>query len=336
MSDIFISYKREDESRVSVLRDALNDAGLDVWWDREIAGGEKWRQRIQTELDAARCVLVVWSEASIGPAGDFVMDEANRAKHRGTLLQIRIDDVNLPLGFGEQQALDLLSWNGKAEGAGFQDVVAAAKALIDRKPIPAPKAPRRRKAALWGAVSIASVGTVAGLLGNLLPLLRTVCSAPGVSAACGALGVGGAPSAAEKALWSGRRPGDCQKLKTYLSEFPNGAYAQEAQARLLARKVEDKETWKTEQLHRNLVVRSTLEPFAGQAAARSDALARALKEAQRACAGLNQAEYRTLSARAAPTEWRCTERLGGHACGFDGEAICEVSARYLDRMETCP
>ena len=58
---------------------------MDVWWDKEIAGGDKWRQRILTELESAKCVLVVWSEASTAPAGDFVIDEANRAKRRGTL-----------------------------------------------------------------------------------------------------------------------------------------------------------------------------------------------------------------------------------------------------------
>src|SRR5258707_639270 len=127
MSDVFISYKREDEARVAVLEHALKGADLDVWWDQNIPGGERWRQRILTELESARCVLVVWSEASTGAAADFVIDEANRAKQRGALLQVRIDDVNLPLGFGEHQALNLIAWKGDVDDPRFQDVVGAVK-----------------------------------------------------------------------------------------------------------------------------------------------------------------------------------------------------------------
>lgn len=42
-----------------------------------------------------------------------------------TLLQIRIEDVALPLAFGEQQALDLVSWKGNEADPRFLDVLAA-------------------------------------------------------------------------------------------------------------------------------------------------------------------------------------------------------------------
>jgi hypothetical protein len=79
MSEIFISYKREDEARVGRLVKALQGAGfLSIWWDRGLAGGENWRSQIENELAAARCVIVVWTHQSGGPAGDFVRDEAGR------------------------------------------------------------------------------------------------------------------------------------------------------------------------------------------------------------------------------------------------------------------
>ena len=78
MSEIFISYKREDEVRVGRLAKALQDAGLSIWWDRSLAGGENWRSQIENELDAAKCVIVVWTYQSAGPAGDFVRDEAGQ------------------------------------------------------------------------------------------------------------------------------------------------------------------------------------------------------------------------------------------------------------------
>jgi len=112
MNEIFISYKREDEVRVGRLVRALETAGLSPWWDRGLAGGENWRSQIQNALDAAKCVIVVWTNQSVGPAGDFVRDEAMQAKRRGVLVPVMLDKVDPPLGFGEVQAIDLSHWKG--------------------------------------------------------------------------------------------------------------------------------------------------------------------------------------------------------------------------------
>ena len=112
MSDVFISYKREDEVRVGRLARALEKAGLDIWWDRGLPGGESWRTNIVNALDAARCVVVVWSHGSVGIEGAFVRDEATRAMSRGILVPVMIDRVAPPLGFGELQAIDLTHWRG--------------------------------------------------------------------------------------------------------------------------------------------------------------------------------------------------------------------------------
>ena len=85
-----------------------------------------------------------------------------------------------------------------------------------------------------------------------------------------------------------------------------------------------------------LVVRSALDPFPSERAARADALARAPKEAQESCVGYNQGDFRLVSARAEPQEWHCSQRHGGYACGFDGEAVCEFTVRSVDRIEKCP
>src|ERR1017187_1437365 len=315
MSDVFISYKREDEARVAVLRRALKQAGLDVWWDREIPGGDKWRRRILTQLESAKCVIVVWSQASTGPAADFVIDEANRAKQRGTLLPVRIENVGPPLGFGEQQALDLIAWDGDAADPRFQDVVAAAKAVIEGSPVPTPQGPRRRKAIAWGA-SISVLAAAVGFIVNLKDSSKIICNIAGVRMVCGELGIGGAPSRDEEAVWSGRRTGDCGALRLYLSKYPRGAYTGEAQARLAAATFETTETWTPEERRLPLVVRSAPHPLGSDQAARADALVRAAEEAHRACVGFDQAEFRLLSARAVPVEWRCTQQSGGHACGF--------------------
>ena len=110
MADVFVSYKAEDRRRIEPLVRALESDGLSVWWDAHIGGGDHWRETILKNLQSAPCVLVVWSKRSIGTEGEFVQDEATRAKRLGSYLPVCIDKVNPPLGFGEMQALTSPIW----------------------------------------------------------------------------------------------------------------------------------------------------------------------------------------------------------------------------------
>ena len=85
-TDVFVSYKAEDRARLRPLVAALEAEGFTVWWDTHIGGGAHWREDIQEHLDAAKCVIVVWSKRSVGIEGDFVRDEANRARKRGAYM----------------------------------------------------------------------------------------------------------------------------------------------------------------------------------------------------------------------------------------------------------
>ena len=136
MSDIFVSYKAEDRSRVAPLVGALEADGLSVWWDAHIGGGDEWRDSIAEHLDSAACVIVVWSKRSTGPEGHFVRDEATRALRRHIYLPVRIDKVEPPLGFGETQAIPLSSWKGDRSDPRYQSVLAAARAIVSGVPRP--------------------------------------------------------------------------------------------------------------------------------------------------------------------------------------------------------
>jgi hypothetical protein len=121
MSDIFVSYAREDEERAQELAHALEAEGWKVFWDRTIPPGKTWRDVIGAELEAARCVLVVWSEASV--ASEWVIEEADDGKERGILVPVLFDEVRAPLGFRHIQAASLTEWQSSAKDLEFRRLV---------------------------------------------------------------------------------------------------------------------------------------------------------------------------------------------------------------------
>jgi serine/threonine-protein kinase len=129
-TDVFVSYKAEDRARLRPLVSALEAEGFTVWWDTHIGGGAHWREDIQEHLDAAKCVIVVWSKRSVGIDGDFVRDEANRARKRGAYLPVRLDPVEPPLGFGEVQAISLRGWKGDRSDPRFLTITEAIRRRI--------------------------------------------------------------------------------------------------------------------------------------------------------------------------------------------------------------
>jgi serine/threonine-protein kinase len=166
MSDVFLSYKAEDRPRLRQLVAALEADGLSLWWDAQIEGGATWRQSIQEQLDAAGCVVVVWSKRSVGPEGRFVHDEATRAQHRGVYLPILIDPVLPPLGFGETQALSLAGWKGDRADPRYQAMLAAVRARVGGKggagSAPAAAKPDRRALIAGGAVAAVAAAGAGG------------------------------------------------------------------------------------------------------------------------------------------------------------------------------
>ena len=168
--DVFVSYKSEDRARLKPLVAALEAEGFTVWWDAHIGTGADWRDEIQQHLDTARCVIVAWSQRSVGPEGQFVCDEAGRAKKAGSYVPIKIDEVDPPLGFGGVQALSFVGWKGKRSDPRFVALVAAVHKHLTGT---APVVPRsvayetkisRRTAIAGGVGAVAIAGTGGWLL----------------------------------------------------------------------------------------------------------------------------------------------------------------------------
>ena len=79
MTDVFISYKKEDAARVEPIARALAKAGYEVWWDHRIPPGSTYRDVIGAALQSAKCVIVVWSS---------LLDRFRRAILGSSLLQV--------------------------------------------------------------------------------------------------------------------------------------------------------------------------------------------------------------------------------------------------------
>lgn len=115
MTDIFISYASEDRAVAARLAGQLQSHGWRVWWDRELRSGVDFTREIAARLESARCVLVLWSAASVD--SHWVRDEANEGLRRQLLVPVRIDDVSPPYGFRSLQTLSLQQWLSGGDAA---------------------------------------------------------------------------------------------------------------------------------------------------------------------------------------------------------------------------
>jgi TolB-like protein len=167
--NVFLSYARADQAQVRVLAEALEQAGLQVWWDDQIEGGAAYAKVIETALRASNAVVVVWSAHSVD--SDWVLDESAHGRDMKKLVPLSLDGTEPPLGFRQYQAIPLAFSHGGLEDAALQAMLRAVLPLAGREAAPRPMARVRtashdalRRRVLAGGGAIALLG-VAGALG---------------------------------------------------------------------------------------------------------------------------------------------------------------------------
>jgi adenylate cyclase len=123
VNDVFVSYKRENLSKVAPLVNALRAAGMKVWWDQDIPADAPWEETIERQLSLAKLVIVAWSRAAV--ASDNVRAEARWARQRGRLLQVFVEACEPPMFFGERQGVNLVGWTGNTDAPAWGQIIAA-------------------------------------------------------------------------------------------------------------------------------------------------------------------------------------------------------------------
>jgi formylglycine-generating enzyme required for sulfatase activity len=144
MTDVFVSYKHEDRDYASAIVNMLEREGFSVWWDERITPRTEWDTAIDRAIESAACVLVLWSERSVG--SKWVKTEAHFASDRGRLVPIKIEPCELPLAFVLNQHLDLSGWRFEADDRRWRRLVAwigdyRKNAALPEKRTGAPQAP---------------------------------------------------------------------------------------------------------------------------------------------------------------------------------------------------
>ena len=109
---VFLSYASEDRPTVGLIRDALEQAGIDVWFDRdELGGGDAWKSKILRNIESCCLFIPIMSSNTLTPKRrefrtEWYYAREEHIKGRPDLrfiIPVTIDDTNA-------QSPGLVSW----------------------------------------------------------------------------------------------------------------------------------------------------------------------------------------------------------------------------------
>ena len=128
MTDIFLSYSREDQATARHYAEALQREGFSVWWDQVLKSGDAYDRVTEEALRTASAVIVLWSRSSVDSR--WVRSEATTADRRGTLRPAMIEPCERPVMFELTHTAELSHWRGQADDPAWKAFVADLKAAL--------------------------------------------------------------------------------------------------------------------------------------------------------------------------------------------------------------
>lgn len=101
----------------------FEESGFTVFYDFAIPVGDHWDAHIERELNSARAVVVLWSNAARDSR--WVKLEARQALSRKILCPAVLERTEIPLEFTDVQAADLRNWSGDPSNAEWRRLIAS-------------------------------------------------------------------------------------------------------------------------------------------------------------------------------------------------------------------
>ena len=132
MADVFVSYARNDQRWAARVAEHLFGAGFTVWWDTDLLPHNRFATVIEEQIRAARAVLVIWSEAAA--TSPWVRAEAEAGRRDGKLIQVLVDESQIPLPFNQYQSADLKRWHGDEADPQWRKVLESVTLLTSNGP----------------------------------------------------------------------------------------------------------------------------------------------------------------------------------------------------------
>ena len=121
-ADIFIASKSDDRPVADKIARFLEQAGFSVWYERVPLGAD-FAKIIDQQIRGCRIVFALWSRRAL--KSQWVREQADLASDLGKLAIVRVDNVNLPLGFSNLSTIDLFDADDRLDEARFSFLLEA-------------------------------------------------------------------------------------------------------------------------------------------------------------------------------------------------------------------
>ena len=113
--DVFVSYKREDDTARDVLIAALQKEGFDPWWDAKLGQGD-FRHQLRDEINRCDVVIALWSQNAHARPDEVKMEMAH-AFGVEKLLPLTLDNAPIPAQFAKENFLPFDGWADEKRAA---------------------------------------------------------------------------------------------------------------------------------------------------------------------------------------------------------------------------
>jgi len=130
VADVFISYKREDRPRVSIIAELLSDLRLTAWFDASLVSGDSWQTVIDREVGSASAMLVCWTPQAVKSVQ--VMREVLEGVKRRIYAPVRLDMCTPPAELNSKHMPDLSAWDFSLDNHEWLSLLARLELLTGR------------------------------------------------------------------------------------------------------------------------------------------------------------------------------------------------------------